>query len=95
LISRLGDSQIVENFICKEDKGQQRDVCAVNERNLFVLKNTNLVESDEFDENICGKGTILVDGVCQAVKTDTVGSDAPFFGIFVYLDNLISWIFGK
>ena len=21
--------------------------------------------------------------------------DAPFFGIFVYLDNLISWIFGN
>lgn len=29
------------------------------------------------------------------VQTKTIGDDAPFFGIFVYLDNLISWIFGK
>jgi len=25
----------------------------------------------------------------------TIGDDAPFFGIFVYLDDLFSWIFGK
>lgn len=30
-----------------------------------------------------------------AVKVDTTGDDAPFFGIFVYLDNFFSWIFGK
>ena len=40
-------------------------------------------------------GTVMVDGVCQVIKTDRVGSDAPFFGIFVYLDNLVSWIFGR
>jgi len=47
---------------------------------------------------MCGPGTEYVEGVCQAlkaVKTKTVGDDAPFFDIFVYLDNLISWIFGK
>ncbi len=100
LVIRLGDSQVVENLICKEGKGAQQDICAVNGRNLSVLENTNPIESaEEFtDEDICGKGTVLVDGVCQvakAVKTDTVGSDAPFFGIFVYWDNLISWIFGR
>ena len=43
----------------------------------------------------CGIDTVSIDGVCQVVKMDTVGSDAPFFGIFVYLDNLISGIFGS
>ena len=50
------------------------------------------------DVSVCGPGTEYVEGVCQvikAVKTKTVGDDAPFFGIFVYFDNLISWIFGK
>ena len=49
-------------------------------------------------DDICGPGTEYVEGVCQVVKTEktkTVGDDAPFFGIFVYLDNLLSWIFGK
>ncbi|AFS81119.1 hypothetical protein NKOR_06190 [Candidatus Nitrosopumilus koreensis AR1] len=96
LIIRLGDSQVVKEIICKEGKGVQRDICSVNGRNLSVLKNMNLNESDKFvDNDICGKGTVLVDGICQAIKTDKVGSDAPFFGIFAYLDNLISWIFGK
>ena len=46
----------------------------------------------------CEPGTILEDGICKVIelkKTKTIGSDAPFFGIFVYLDNFISWIFGK
>ncbi len=43
----------------------------------------------------CGVDTVSIDGVCQVVKVDTVGSDAPFFGIFVLLDDLISWIFGE
>ncbi|AJM93103.1 hypothetical protein [Nitrosopumilus piranensis] len=50
------------------------------------------------DASMCGTGTELVDGVCQIIgmeKTDVVGDDASFFGIFVYIDNLISWIFGK
>ena len=49
-------------------------------------------------DDICGPGTEYVEGVCQVVKTEktkTAGDDAPFFGIFVYLDNFISWIFGK
>ena len=33
--------------------------------------------------------------VLTPVQTKTIGDDAPFFGIFVYLDNLISWILGK
>ena len=56
--------------------------------------------NDEFtDEDLCGRGTILVDGKCapdySVEKVKTVGDDAPFFGIFVYLDNLFSWILGK
>ena len=49
-------------------------------------------------DDICGPGTEYVEDICQVVKTEktkTVGDDAPFFGIFVYLDNLLSWIFGK
>ncbi len=54
-------------------------------------------ESDH-DALICGLGTENMGGICQVIKTDrmkTVGDDAPFFGLFGYLDNLISWIWGK
>ncbi len=56
------------------------------------------ITSEKNDYSICGPGTEYVEGTCQVVKTEkikTVGDDAPFFGIFVYLDNLLSWIFGK
>ncbi|MCH7559867.1 MAG: hypothetical protein IIC67_00605 [Thaumarchaeota archaeon] len=52
--------------------------------------------SEELDP--CGPETELVNGICQVVKIEkmkTAGDDAPFFGIFVYFDNLISWILGK
>ncbi len=29
------------------------------------------------------------------IQMKTIGDDAPFFGIFVYVDNLFSWIIGK
>lgn len=48
---------------------------------------------DFVDEQICD--TELIDGICQPVLVEITGDDAPFFGIFVYLDDLISWIFGK
>ena len=50
------------------------------------------------EPNPCGPGTELVNGICQVIKIEkmkTAGDDAPFFGIFEYLDNLISWILGK
>jgi hypothetical protein len=31
----------------------------------------------------------------DTIQMKTIGSDAPFFGIFVYIDNLFSWIMGK
>jgi len=31
----------------------------------------------------------------DTIQVKTVGDDAPFFGIFVYVDNLFSWITGK
>jgi len=56
-------------------------------------------EPESIIDDICGRGTILVDGKCAPdysfEKVKTVGDDAPFFGIFVYIDNFISWIFGK
>ena len=57
----------------------------------------NSKSSNSADEQICSIGTVYVEGICQIVKTETktVGDDAPFFGILVYLDNLISWVFGK
>ncbi len=51
-------------------------------------------EPESIIDERCGVDTVSIDGVCQVVKTKTVGDDAPFFGIFVYLDDLISWIFG-
>ena len=57
------------------------------------LKNETIVVALCVDDT-----TVLKDGVCQPLKTEeaiVAGDDAPFFGIFVYLDNLISWIFGK
>ena len=57
-----------------------------------------IVSENDHDASLCGLGTEYVEGVCQVVKVEqmkTVGDDAPFFGIFVYLDNLISWIWGK
>jgi len=29
------------------------------------------------------------------IQIKTIGSDAPFFGIFIHIDNLFSWIMGK
>ena len=61
--------------------------------------NWEKISSEENEQDVvCGPGTEYVEDVCQVlqeVRTKTVGDDAPFFGIFVYLDNLISWIFGK
>ena len=51
-------------------------------------------ESLDFaDKQTCD--TEMIDGICQPVLVETTGDDAPFFEIFVYLDNLISWIFEK
>lgn len=55
-------------------------------------------EPENIIDERCGVDTVSIDGVCQVVKvekTKTAGDDAPFFGFFVCLDDLISWIFGK
>lgn len=75
---------------CPEPTFRKNGLCVIEKMNFADYASKELTAGD-----MCGKGTVLVDGVCQVVKTDTVGSDAPFFGIFVYLDNLISWIFGR
>lgn len=80
LIIRLGDSQIVKDIICK-DEGFQKENCIVNGRNISAsLKNENKLElSSKFtDEDICGTGTVLVDGVCTIIdngcKPDMYGN---------------------
>ena len=68
-----------------------------------IDKNSNLTCKDVgctvmTEETVCGAGTVNVKGTCQVIKTErmkTIGDDAPFFGIFAYLDDLISWILGK
>jgi len=64
-----------------------------NENATGPTMNQNLT-----NDAICGNGTELVDGTCQVIKTEKIkiiGDDAPFFGIFAYLDDLFLWIFGK
>lgn len=72
LIIRLGDSQIVDDFSCKADIGLIEN-CVVNGRSISTsLVNKGMIESttEHTGEDICGKGTILVDGVCQVIQTD-------------------------
>lgn len=91
---------------CPEGYGLSDDVCiTLEEMNKDTIPRLEPVPEPEpepeqdlgMSEN-CEPGTILEDGICQVIelkKIKTIGSDAPFFGIFVYLDNFISWIFGK
>ncbi len=57
----------------------------------------NFAESTQQVKALCeSPEMILIDGVCQKIIIeDLSGNDVPFFGIFAYLDNLISGIFGK
>ena len=65
-----------------------------DKRNLSLLSTFH-----PYSEKVwCDPDTEYVEGICEVGKTEktkTVGDDAPFFGIFVYLENLISWILGK
>lgn len=67
------------------------------EEDITAIGSASIVLNPEPESVIdvrCGVDTVSVDGVCQVIKTKTVGDDAPFFGIFMYLDELFSWIFG-
>ncbi len=79
LIIRAGDSKVIGDLLCDLGSYFDKGSCVV------------------IDDSVCGTGTKLVDGIClpKAEKIKTVGDDAPFFGIFAYLEDLFSWIFGR
>jgi hypothetical protein len=81
LIIRLGDSQVVQDFICK-DEDIQGETCVVNGRKMPIsLKNENTVESaEEFtDEDICGEGAVLKEGICIIENPSAVNDSEIFF----------------
>lgn len=89
LIIRLGDSQIVKDLICKEGDLIQGETCVVNGRKISIpLNNKNTIESTpEFtDEDICGEGAILKDGVCIVENPSSVSdSETFFFQFYMFL----------
>ncbi len=108
-IVRDRTSGVITEKLCPENTSYQAGLCFYNDnpnkahppcinRTIEDCKQHRVTFEDESKNIVCGAGTKKVEGICQAIKTDgmkTVIDDAPFFGIFVYLDNLISWIWGK
>jgi len=92
-------------YLSKNNKSQTNTDFIIGTANSRVIEGSLCTSDTTFvkgvcvdDEIQCGFGTELVDNICQVVKTEkikTVGDDAPFFGVFVYLDDLFSWVFGK
>ena len=108
-IVRDRTSGVITEKLCPENTSYQTGLCVYNDdpnkahppcinRTMEDCKQYRVTFHDSSEEIVCGAGTEKVEGICQVIKTDrmkTVGDDAPFFGIFVYLDNLFSWIWGK
>ena len=62
---------------------------------LFLEWENGSAPESVMDER-CGIDTVSIDGVCQLEIMEKIDADdAPFFGIFVLLDDLISWLFGN
>lgn len=80
---------------CMRTEIQNQDLPTCNPNSEHDFGKCKKSEPESIIDERCGVNTVSIDGVCQVVKVKTVGDDAPFFGIFVYLDDLISWIFGK
>ncbi len=51
----------------------------------------NPKSSDFADKQTCDDAE-SVDGICQPASGETTGDDTPVFGIFVYFDELFSWM---
>ena len=102
-------SGVITEELCPKNTSYQTGLCFYNDnqnkayppcinQTMDDCKQHRISFHDESEEIVCGIGTENIKGICQVIKTEkmkTVGDDAPFFGIFVYLDSLISWIFGK
>ena len=82
-----GPDTILLNEQCVSETFGKQQGCTIINGKCMVL---------EEKEIFCDPGNQLIDGICHGIiQEKSIGDDAPFFGIFVYLDNLISWIFGK
>lgn len=86
----IDDYQLVETDI---DSGIFTGEIILNENEFYDINSTGndgiSVLFEYVDDKVAiGSATIIGNSF------ETV-DDAPFFGIFVYLDNLISWIFGN
>lgn len=81
------NTSTIEIFAIDDQNPEMRGICNVP---LEIIEEELLVDVKPLCE---GPGIIMVDGICQKTITEKSSQDdAPFFGIFVYLDNLISWI---
>lgn len=90
-ISLIGEFDNIDSDGITVSFEYEEDITAIGSAPIIL----NSKSQDITDER-CGAGTVSIDGVCQLVRVDTTAvDDAPFFGIFVYLDNVISWIFGN
>ncbi|AFS82599.1 hypothetical protein [Candidatus Nitrosopumilus sediminis] len=108
-IVRDRTSGVITEKLCPENTSYQTGLCFYNDdpnrahppcinRTMEDCKQHRVTFYDESEEIVCGAGTENIEGICQVIQTDrmkTMGDDAPFFGIFAYLDNFISWIFGN
>lgn len=84
------DTSTIEIFAIDDQNPEMRGICNAS------LETTEEEPSVDVKPLCEGPGIVMVDGMCQKIITEKPSEDdAPFFGIFVYLDNLVSWIFGK
>ncbi|MGY5149552.1 MAG: hypothetical protein ACW9W3_05765 [Candidatus Nitrosopumilus sp. bin_68KS] len=107
-IVRDRTSGVITEELCPENTFYQTGLCIYNDnlnkayppcinQTIEDCMQHRVTFYDESEEIVCGAGTEKIEGICQVIKTErmkTIGDDAPFFGIFVYLDDLFSWIFG-
>ena len=85
---KCGFGTILLNEQCVSEAFARQQGCTIIDNKCIIL--------EEKGEILCGPGSELVDGKCFPVSEEEPSKDdAPFFGIFAYLDDLISWIFGN
>lgn len=99
-------SGVITEELCPENTSYQTGLCFYNNdqnkahppcinQTMDDCKQHRITFEDESENKMCGAGTENIEGTCQVIKTErmkTVGDDAPFFGIFAYLEKLFSWV---